>query len=89
MIKTEEQIEEPGIRAIDHPCEMKVESPEQEGQFIKCRILANVQCSECTAWICGTEELEHAIICVRCNNYFCAECYPGHRLKNDCQEIAA
>ena len=87
----QEQITEdrkPGKNAIDHACEMQVEAPDEEGQLIKCRILAKIQCSTCTAWICGTEELEHSIVCVRCDTVFCAECYHDHRVENKCQEAA-
>lgn len=88
MIEAEEQIELPGKNAIDHPCEMQVEVPGEEGQRVKCRLISKLQCTECTAWICGAEELEHSIICVRCNQPFCSECYPAHRVENQCQEAA-
>lgn len=82
----ETQVEQPGKNAIDHPCEMRVENPEEEGQFVKCRILANIQCTECTAWVCGTEGLDHSIICVRCNQPFCSDCFVPHRTQNGCLE---
>jgi hypothetical protein len=88
MIQTEEQ-EKPGKNAIDHPCEMKVEIPGDDGEdstFKPCRILALVQCSECAAWLCGTEELEHSIICVRCDGVFCPEHFQSHRLSRDCEQ---
>lgn len=88
-MKAETQIEQPGINAIDHPCEMKVEVPGEEGQFVKCRILAHLQCAECTAWVCGTEALEHSIVCVRCDTVFCSECFYPHRTANKCQPEAA
>lgn len=88
MLKTEElePVEQPGPGAIDHPCEMKVESPEEEGQLRKCGILALEQCHECTAWICGTEGLDHCIICVRCGERYCPEHYAEHRLARNCEQ---
>lgn len=92
MIQTEEQIEQPGKNAIDHACEMKVEIPGDDGEestFKKCLILAKVQCSKCTAWLCGTEGLDHAIICIRCDEVFCPEHFQEHRLSKDCEQQAA
>lgn len=91
MIQTEQQIEQPGKNAIDHPCQMKVEIPGDDGEpssFRKCTILALVQCSECTAWICGNEELDHSNICIRCSNAFCPDCYQPHHLSRDCEQIS-
>jgi|GEM_PF-4338357 hypothetical protein len=92
MIAETEQIEQPGINAVDHPCEMKVEIPGDDGEpstFKKCLQLAKVQCTTCTAWVCGTVELDHAIVCVRCDKWFCPEDYAAHRIENRCQEVAA
>jgi hypothetical protein len=92
MIQTEEQIEPAGKNAIDHPCEMKVEIPGDDGEpssFHKCRILALVQCDECAAWICGNEELMHNNICIRCDGNFCPEHYQAHRLSKDCEQREA
>lgn len=50
MIAEITEIEQPGKNAVDHPCEMKIEIPGDDGEpssFKKCRILALVQCSEC------------------------------------------
>lgn len=92
MIQTEEQIEQPGKNALDHPCEMKVEIPGDDGEdptFKRCRILALVQCSTCAMWLCGTEELEHAIICIRCDGVYCPEHYDEHHRSKDCEQREA
>lgn len=92
MIAEKEQIEQPGKNAIQHACQMKVEIPGDDGEdstFKPCRILALVQCGDCAAWLCGTEELEHSIICVRCDGMFCPEHYQAHRLANSCLPEAA
>ena len=90
MIKTEEEVEQPGAGAIEHHCEVMVEIPEEEGEeakLVRCRILALEQCQECALWICGTEELEHCIICVRCGGKFCPEHYHSHRLSRECEQV--
>jgi len=93
MIQTETEIEKPGTNAVDHPCEVMVEVPQEEGEqktkMVCCRILALEQCEECALWICGTEELEHCIICVRCGGKFCPEHYQAHRLSRDCEQREA
>lgn len=91
MIQTEEQIEQPGKNAIEHACEMRVEIPGEDGEdstFKKCLILAIAQCSECTAWVCGNVELEHSIICVRCDGTFCPEHWQAHKMSKDCEQAA-
>lgn len=93
MIQPETDIEKPGVNAVDHPCEMRVELPmeedEQKPKVVKCRILALEQCADCSMWICGTEELEHCIVCVRCGDKFCPEHYHTHRLANNCIKAVA
>lgn len=92
MIQEQEQIEQPGKNAIDHACEMKVEIPGDDGEdstFKKCLILAKVQCSKCAAWLCGTEELEHAIFCIHCDGVFCPADFQAHRLSKDCEQREA
>lgn len=92
MIAEITEVEQPGKNAIDHPCEMKVEIPGDDGEpssFKKCRILALVQCSECAAWLCGSEELMHAIRCVRCDSWHCPEHHQAHRISKDCEQVAA
>lgn len=93
MIQTEEQeVEQPGKNAIEHVCEMRVEIPGDDGEdstFKKCLLTALLQCVTCTAWICGNEELDHSIICVRCDGVFCPEHYQAHRLSKDCEQKAA
>ena len=82
------EIEQPGKNAIDHPCEMRVEIPGDDNEastFKKCLLTSLLQCLNCAAWICGTEQLEHCNICVRCDAPFCPECYQAHRLENTCQ----
>ena len=89
MTADKEQIEQPGINAIDHPCEFMVELPLEEGEdkpvFKRCRILAKSQCSECASWVCGTEELEHSIICARCDKTFCPEHWSAHKASKECE----
>ena len=85
----ESAVEQLGKNAVEHSCEMKVEIPGDDGEdstFKKCRILALLQCSTCAAWICGTEALEHAIVCVRCDGVFCPEDFQDHRLSRDCEQ---
>lgn len=87
-----EQVDQPGKNAIDHPCVMKVEIPGDEGEapsFKKCKILALIQCGTCAAWICGNEELQHAIFCIHCDGVFCPEHYQAHRLSKDCEQHTA
>ena len=84
--------QKPGKNAIPHVCEMKVEILGDDGEastFKKCQLTALRQCLECTAWICGTEGLDHCVICVRCGQPFCSECWPFHRLANSCLPEAA
>jgi hypothetical protein len=92
MQTEQEIIEQPGKNAEDHPCEIKVEIPGDDGEestYKSCRILALLQCAECAAWVCGTEELGHALICVRCDGVFCPEHFQAHRQANRCLEEAA
>lgn len=91
MIQEKTTIEKPGVNAIDHPCEVKVEMPQEEGEskLVRCQILALEQCHDCALWICGTEGLDHCIICVRCGERFCPEHYQAHRLSRDCEQQAA
>lgn len=89
MIAEKEQIEQPGKNAIQHACEMEVEIPGDDGEdstFKPCRIMALVQCGDCAAWLCGTVELDHALICVRCGSTFCPMCFHDHRLSRKCEE---
>lgn len=76
---------------VDHGCEAIVEKPLEEGQDIpqlmKCGILALRQCMTCSKYLCGTEELEHLIVCVRCDKEFCPEDYQAHRLSRECEQI--
>lgn len=88
MIQTEEQIEQPGKNAKEHFCEAMREADEGEAT-VKCRIEAHEQCSECAMWLCGTEELQHAIICVRCGHFFCPEHFSAHKMSKDCEQRAA
>jgi hypothetical protein len=90
MIEAQEEVEQPGKNAIEHPCEMKVEIPGDDGEpssFKKCRILALVQCETCAAWLCGNEELMHAIICIKCDGTFCPADYDAHRRSKDCEQM--
>lgn len=84
----DEQIEQPGKNAIDHLCEMKVEIQDEHDQtaLITCGLIAKLQCSECTAWICGNVEMEHTIICVRCDMPFCPEHWQAHKMSKDCEQ---
>lgn len=76
---------------VDHGCEAMVEKPLEEGeevpQMVRCRILALRQCAECAKWLCGTEELEHLIVCVKCDGEFCPEHYQAHRLSRVCEQM--
>lgn len=76
---------------VDHGCEAIVEKPMEEGQerpqLVKCRILALRQCSVCSKYLCGTEELEHLIVCVKCDAEFCPEHYAAHRLSRECEQM--
>ena len=84
----EQTIEQPGINAIEHACEMQVELPgedDEQASFTPCRILAKAQCSECSAWVCGTEELDHSIICAKCDKTFCPEHFASHRVSRECE----
>lgn len=82
-------MEQPGKNAIDHTCEMQVEipgEPEEDSTYRKCLLIAILQCSECAAWVCGTEGLDHSNICVRCDHVFCPEHYARHKLSRDCEQ---
>ena len=86
-----EQIEQSGKNAVDHPCQMKVEIPGDDGEpssFKKCTILALIQCSKCQKWICGSEELMHAIRCVKCDLWFCPVDYAAHNAEGRCKAAA-
>lgn len=93
MIAEIAEVEQPGKNAIEHHCGLKVETPGDDGEpstFKKCLILALIQCSECAVWLCGSEELMHAIRCVKCDQWHCPEHHQDHRLSKDCeQNIAA
>ena len=88
MIQTEEK-EKPGINAVIHSCEMMVTDPADEECVVRCLIVAHLQCETCTAWVCGSEELEHAIFCAKCDGVFCPEHFEAHRLSKDCEQRIA
>lgn len=92
MIQTEPEIEQPGINAVEHSCEVMVPIPMEDGEeqkLVRCRILATQQCADCAAWVCGTESLDHCSICVRCGEKFCPEHFQAHRLSRKCEQKAA
>lgn len=84
-------MEQPGKNAIDHLCEIKVEIQDEHDQtaLITCGLIAKLQCSECSAWICGDVEMEHANICVRCDGVYCPEHFSGHHLSKNCEQRIA
>lgn len=80
-------MEQPGKNAITHFCQMQVHVDDDDDlAVVACGLLATLQCSECAAWICGTEGLEHANICVCCDGVYCPEHYSSHRLSWDCEQ---
>jgi hypothetical protein len=87
LIQEKEQTEQPGKNAVTHSCEMLVTDPADEECVVRCLIIAILQCAECAAWLCGTEELDHSIVCARCDGIFCPEHYQSHRLANRCLEV--
>lgn len=83
-----EEQDKPGKNAIEHFCEMKVEIQDDHDQTvtITCGLIAVLQCDECGAWICGDVEMEHAIICIRCDRPFCREDWAAHKMSKDCEQ---
>lgn len=86
-----EETEQAGKNAVDQPCTAKIEIPGDDDEasgFKKCGIIALVQCSRCLIWLCGSEELMHAIRCVKCDQWHCPEHHAAHRLSRDCEQRA-